>query len=457
MLESLKILVAIAVFLVALRHFRKSQVSLAMQFLFFLLFVRMLLAAFHSITFSPVVGTLSLISVSSILSVGLCFLVLPLVKPANKSLYVLPRAFVFIYAFIALMFFSTALNGELKAGLPSLLKWVYLLQLIMLFGYVLELDGLKKTVQTLLIIYAFPALMLLFSIFLGVSKRSELDGSTSFVGGFFHEAVYSTLILTAAFYALVYACVYANRRNLSVVVIGVIGFFAFSMINYRTTMIAFLVMMMALCFGLIKQAKPLPRSFFTILILLGALGLSVIDVSNLDLGEARERFADLPSVVSNAAELMTYPENYSRDERRLFSGRLYIWSDYVSQANEGNVPQILVGRGMESWKDYFEKYAHSTFVSFYFELGLIGLLTFLVILTVLYRRLSRMVSVDLRTVSIAFFVAFIVLNMGTMPMWSIEGLYAFAFLIACAYVYRPEMKVRRQIPITRPNNICSVG
>lgn len=443
MFEALKIVVILLVAISALRFFRRNRVSTALKLLFCLLFLRVILAAYHSVTFAPIVGSLSLISVASIMCVGLCFIALPFVKPVHRSSFVVPKVFLPIYLFIGLMLVSTLMNGELGAGVASLIKWIYLLQLITLFVYVLELDGLKQTVKTVLIVYAFPATMLVLSIVMGVSKRNDLDGSVSFVGGYFHEAVYSTLMLTAAFHAVSYVMLYSKRRYLAFAVVGIIGFIAFSFINYRTTTIAYLVMMAALLLMLIQKAKPIPRAFTTVMVLFCALWLSVADVSRLDLGDTRERFADLPNAARNVSSLITYPENYTRDDRRLFSGRLYIWSNYISEANEGEPWQIWFGRGMGAWKPYFEKYAHSTFVSFYFELGLIGLTLFIFILATLFLRLRRLSVNRLQSSSIAFLCGFVVLNMGTMPMWSIEGIYAIAFLFAVSYVYQRRSNPHR--------------
>lgn len=429
MFELLKSIVAFAVLVVAARYLLRIQASHALKLLFALFFVRFVLAAFHSITYVNIVGPLSIMSLASIASVGLCCLLLPVVKPSWWPKLVISKSLFAIYCLIALMVLSAVLNSTLSATLPSLIKWLYLLQLVALIAYALTLDGLKNTLKVLLLAYAFPLVMLLLSIVLGVAKRAELDGSTSFIGGFFHEAVFSTIVFTAAFFTLTYLNTFIAlkpvRKTLYFSLALVTFFVLMIFINYRTSIIAFILMSGALIVFTVQAAKPLTKALFVICVCLSALW-----VATFDLGVDSERFADLPNAYNNASELITYPENYSRDDRRLFSGRIYMWSAYISEANEGSALQLFIGRGMGSWKEYFLKYAHNTFVSFYFELGLLGLSLCLLIFVALYRMLNRITDRNIRACSIAFLVGFLVLNMSTMPMWSMEGLYCLAFLIA---------------------------
>ena len=427
MFEAIKIVVALCVLGFAINSFARQRPSMALRLLFILLFSRFVLASLHQYTYPPIVGPLSLISFASIASVALCFVVLPLVKPRGRSSFVISKSLIAIYCFIALMLVSTLVNGQFKAGLPSLIKWVYLLQLVTLMGYALTNDGLQKTLRFMLVAYSFPIIMLLFSIALGVSKKTELDGSTSFVGGFFHEAVFSTIVFTAAFFAATYVRKFSKPKGLSILAVLLVSFVLMAFVNYRTAIIAFVAMASVLAFASFKRAGAAQKMLMGIGVLCVTLWLATVDTEKFG-----DRFADLPNAYHNAAQLITYPENYTRDDRRLFSGRLFMWSGYISEANQGTDLQILIGQGMGSWKDYFEKYAHNTFVSFYFELGLLGVFLCAAIFYGVYRRLGNLPDVDVRTCGMGFLFGFFILNMGTMPMWSMEGIYCLAFLIALA-------------------------
>lgn len=429
MFESLKLVVATLVLIVAARYMVKVRASGALKLLFALFFLRFVLAAFHTITYPNLIGPFSVISLASIASLGLCSLLLPIIKPSWWPSLVVSKSLLAIYCLIALMVVSAIINNAIGATLPSLIKWLYLLQLVTLIAYALTLDGLKKTLKVVLMAYAFPLIMLLLSILFGVAKKSELDGSTSFVGGFFHEAVFSTVIFTAAFFTLTYLKTFITSRPVQKTLylsLALGGFFVLMFfINYRTSIIAFILMTGVLVLLTAHTAKPFHKVLFLV-----AVGLTSLWVATFDLGTSSERFADLPNAYNNASDLVTYPENYTRDDRRLFSGRLYMWSAYISEANQGSTLQFFIGRGMGSWKDYFEKYAHNTFVSFYFELGVFGLILCLAIFVVLFRMLSKIDDRNIRVCSVAFLIGFLVLNMSTMPMWSMEGIYCLAFLLA---------------------------
>lgn len=437
MFEAIKIVVALCVLGFAMNSFARQRPSMALRLLFILLFSRFVLASLHQYTYPPIVGPLSLISFASMASVALCFVALPLVKPYGRSSFVISKSLIAIYCLLVLMLVSAVVNGQLKAGLPSLIKWVYLLQLVILMGYALNNDGLKKTLRFMLVAYSFPIVMLLFSIVLGVSKKSELDGSTSFIGGFFHEAVFSTIVFTAAFFAATYARKFSKTKGLSILAVLLVSFVLMAFVNYRTAIIAFVAMATVLAFASFKRAGAPQKVFIGI----GALCLTLW-LASVDTDKFGDRFADLPNAFNNAGQLVTYPENYTRDDRRLFSGRIFMWSGYISEANAGSNLQILIGRGMGSWKDYFEKYAHNTFVSFYFELGLLGVFLCAAIFFGAYRRLGSLSDVDVRTCGLGFLFGFLILNFGTMPMWSMEGIYCLAFLIALA---RTSVTRRRSV------------
>ena len=61
----------------------------------------------------------------------------------------------------------------------------------------------------------------------------------------------------------------------------------------------------------------------------------------------------------------------------MFSGRAYLWSQYIEAYLDGSIINILVGFGPEAWVGRFSLYAHNTFVSYLYELGLFGVAAFL--------------------------------------------------------------------------------
>ncbi|MBX2846818.1 MAG: O-antigen ligase family protein, partial [Acidiferrobacterales bacterium] len=404
---------------------------------FLLIFSRFVLAALHQYTYSSIIGSFSIMSLASIASVGICFLLMPFVKPRGRPAFVLSKSLAMIYCLIGLMIVTAIINGKLTVGIPSFVKWIYLLQLITLIGFALQMDGLRKTLRFFSIAYSFPLLMLVLSIAMRVSKTAELDGSTSYVGGFFHEAVFSTIIFTAAFFMLTQAKKFSRASRLKFFLVLLVFFVLLIFINYRTSIIAFMAMASLMLFSTFMKAKPIQKALL-------AIGLLIITLfsGSFNFESEDSRFADLSTAYDNVSELITYPENFTREERRLFSGRIYMWSQYITVANEGSKLQILIGRGMGSWQDYFAKYAHNTFVSFYLELGFVGLIIFAGLIIGIYRRLSRIADREISSCGVAFLLGFLILNLGTMPLWSMEGIYCLAFLMALSQV----RVVRHRVP-----------
>src|SRR5262249_7816017 len=88
---------------------------------------------------------------------------------------------------------------------------------------------------------------------------------------------------------------------------------------------------------------------------------------------ARERFADLGTTLDKGASLIKPAEHYTTEDKRLLSGRLYLWSQYIEGVLGGDRVNILVGFGADAWVGRFTTYAHNTFVLYLYEFGLVGL------------------------------------------------------------------------------------
>ena len=88
---------------------------------------------------------------------------------------------------------------------------------------------------------------------------------------------------------------------------------------------------------------------------------------------ARERFADLGTTLDKGASLIKPAEHFTTEDKRLFSGRIYLWSQYIEAFLDGDIVNILVGFGPDAWVGRFTTYAHNTFISYLYEFGLFGL------------------------------------------------------------------------------------
>jgi hypothetical protein len=169
----------------------------------------------------------------------------------------------------------------------------------------------------------------------------------------------------------------------------------------------------------VRQQRFVMLVFFGVLALFVFLGVAALE---------RERFADLGTMFDKGAALIQPPEHFSREETRLFSGRAYLWSQYIDAYLHGDIINILVGFGPEGWVGRFSLYAHNTFVSYLYELGLFGLAAFAWILISNCLKSLR-TSGDERLVLISCHIGFFVLNLATMPFWTLEGAILYAVLL----------------------------
>ena len=144
---------------------------------------------------------------------------------------------------------------------------------------------------------------------------------------------------------------------------------------------------------------------------------------------ARERFADLGTVLDKGASLIKPAEHFTTEDKRLFSGRLYLWSQYIEAFLDGDIVNILVGFGPDAWVGRFTTYAHNTFVSYLYEFGLFGLAGFVWILISNFLTALR-VRDNKGLVLVACHIGFIVLNLATMAIWTLEGAVLYGLLLS---------------------------
>ena len=113
----------------------------------------------------------------------------------------------------------------------------------------------------------------------------------------------------------------------------------------------------------------------------------------------------------------------------MLSGRAILWSDYISNYLRLDTGSMIIGRGADSWVGQFSLYAHNNFVSFLYEYGALGLTLFLVFLASGIVCAVRSAGMS-RLVLICCHLGFVLLSLGTMPMWLVEGGILYALLLA---------------------------
>ncbi|MDP2522044.1 O-antigen ligase family protein [Neptunomonas phycophila] len=391
---------------------------LPLIFVILAIWMRFVLSSLHQFTYPPLFAGFS---INALASIGVAFIGLLL----SKRYLITSKYFILLYLFLIVMCISGLLNGELKGLINNLVKWLYFLSLTLLMCDSYLKEGKDKSLYLLSYPFFLPIALQLLSIPLGQAKATEGDGSVSFIGGYNHEAAFSMILITYVFIVAMIEKPYAKLNWLKIL----IAVFGLLLANYRTSMIA--VLPLILFYIWLKPAGRLnPKDrMLAITFMAFVVGSLLLLVS----GQLAERFADIGIVLSEGDKLFINPYYYSDDYKKLFSARVYIWSQYVYAYYQGGFLQHLFGFGPESWSVVFNKYAHNTFISALYELGVVGL--FILLLFIIKQLYLVVVSVNgiSKFLMIGMIVGFILLNLATMPLWNIEGLITFSVLVSQVY------------------------
>jgi len=379
--------------------------------------LRYVMQAFHTITYQPLMAGVSMNAAGT---VGFFLVGLLAIDWRHLAL----RAMVPFYLLILVAMTSMVMNGGAPAQMIEGLTKYGFLVVVTLATY----SGLRTTKDGAfmrLLLWAFVPVVLLqiASLALGIGKTTEAaDGSTSFIGGYNHEAVFSVILATG----LVVTCLATKlNRTLRFALVGIfVAGIVFA--NYRTTLLA-IAPLLALFFGMStlqqfpKRDRPIMICFVLIVGML-ALGLAGLAFT--------QRFQDFSVLFSGDVNLIKPPDQYTVDESRLFSGRAKIWSAYIYGWSLGTPFQHLIGLGPEAWKGVFALYAHNTLVNQLYEYGIAGVIAMIFLWGSMLAAALR-VRHPQRATLVGAHLTFLVLNMATMPMWMIEGNILYG--IICGY------------------------
>lgn len=397
------------------------------RFVIFAIWLRYIMSAFHEITFSPVFAGLSLNALGSIAIAGLGLM---LVAPRHFLL----KPLLPIYALVLLSLISAAANDGLFTALNAAVKHLYFMVLmIAVYRALLENEGARFFTPLL---WAFAPLLIfqLLSIGLGAVKASEFDGSSSYIGGYNHEATFS--IAMATFFVVACFAVTLPRliqAGLSAVLLGGIV-----LANYRTTMLAVLPLaaiqlVSSTMFSFVREQRVILAIIISLVTLVGIFMLA---------GFSAERFNDLAVFFGDPGQYIKPQAEFSFDERRLLSGRIYIWSGYIYAWLDGSTLNHLIGFGPDSWEEIFKVYPHNTIVAYLYELGWAGVFLLLVFWFIMAKLAFQAPAEDRATLLFAH-LSFLFMNLSTMALWQIEGVIFYAIICGFSLFRKVETGAKR--------------
>lgn len=405
---------SLALFALVLGVVLSRTPSRAGRFVFFAIWLRIALGALHEISFDPSPAGLSW---NALASIGVAVLGAFMVRWRRLS----DPALVSFYPVLVVMIGSGVLNGQAAAMTTALTKFAYLIVLILATVDAIEDLGPGRFFDRVLWAFALPVGLQILSVALGAAKPGETNGAASYIGGFYHEGAFSLVLAACALVACFADIRMRSRLLLLLLLVGGI-----LLANYRTAVLAILPLVgMALIIGVPRRFVAGQRGLVA-----GAIALTAIATLGIGTMAGQERFGDLATASTANNDLIRRPGEFSVEDKRVLSGRPFIWSGYVYAWIDGSEVRKVIGFGPESWVGRFPLYAHNTLVSTLYETGVVGVVVLLFLWGYMLA-LAVLASGWPRAEMAAAHVSFFIFNMATMPMWLIEGMIFYGLL--CGY------------------------
>ena len=399
----------------------------AARFLMFAFWLRYTLSSLHQFTYNEAIPGVKWVALGSLVILGSGFLVL------EKRRF-LSRAFYPVVLICGLMFVSAVVNGAAMTAFEPITRFLTFALIAVAVWQALETSG-SSVLRRLLLVFIQPLIYQIASIALGTPKSGELDGSLSYIGGYYHEELFS-LIGATAFFVAIFAGQIGKRARFAICLIALASIF---LANYRTTMLGILpIAGIAFLTAMPKAFEPSQRSLARVLIIVSGFALFTVGATL-----QADRFSDL-SALSHATSLMKPPEEYSWDERKELSSRPYIWSNYIYAYAQGSTRQKVIGFGPDSWEGKMPNYAHNTLISFLYELGVAGAAAILLLWGTMFW-LAWSTDERSRILLIGGHLSFLVLNLATMAHWQVEGNMLYGVLAGYTIAKARQVKVAKAL------------
>ena len=393
----------------------------AALFLFFALSARYLVTFFHFHTTKPMIGAQSF---SSIVTLGIALAGLVLFR---KQMFRFPQ-FLPVHLFIAALIWSGLWNADPQGTINAVIRQVVFLSVAVGLVAAIDREPNDGSVSNrLLAVYVAPILLQLIALLFDMGKTAETDGSVSYIGGYVHEGVFSILLLTGMVMVALAAGMSWRRRTVLLAVFYTALIFA----NYRTTIVSAVPILAAhVIFGSAAQFRTgmvgYVRTFAVVLT--ACIGFFVASLMS-------KRMADIGIVLTDVTGLIKPPADFDSADRGLLSGRIMIWNDYIFATVRSDISHLFFGFGPDSWQKQFSVYAHNVYISYIYELGLVGLAAFLWMVSS-FLWMAMHARNDQRWTLVACHLAYLTLCLGTMPTFTIEGILLYATICGHTVYYR---------------------
>jgi hypothetical protein len=403
--------------------------------LFLALSARYLATFFHDYTTRSLVAGQSLNSFVTLLLTA--FLLVICSRDLLRFRLVLP-----VYLFIGALLLSGIWNLEVAGTINAVIRQCLFLGMMLLVTTAIDSEPKDGSVsKAALAAFIIPLFYQLVSVVLRLGKASESDGSVSYIGGYVHEGVFSIMLLTALVFVSITAGMSWRKRTFYMSLIFVALIFA----NYRTAVVSALPLLLTnLVFGSATQVRSSLANYVRSAALLGTICMGILLAILLS-----QRMADIGTILSSGGILIKPPSEFASDDRGLLSGRLLIWSDYIYTTIRSDMSHLMFGFGPDSWQKTFSLYAHNVYVSYVYEIGVIGLLIYCYLL-LHFAWLAFRARRDKRWQLVGAHCSYAILGLGTMPTFTIEGVILYA--VICGYTVYYYLSERVPTRFIIPSN-----
>lgn len=419
------LLPASGIFAVLTIYFALRTKGRAARFLILACWLRYTLSSLHQFTYNEAIPGVKWVAIGSLLILGAGLLVLE-----KRRFFAAP--FYPVALICGLMLLSAVVNGSPVAAFEPMTRFLTFVLIAVALWQALEAGG-SSVLRRLLFVFIQPLTYQLASIALGVPKSGELDGSLSYIGGYYHEELFSLIAATCFFVAVLAG----KLPKLPRFALCLACLMSIGLANYRTTMLGIIPLAVVALFTAAPKAfEPSQRTLARVLIIVA--GVLVMGVGTV---VAQDRFSDL-SAVSHGPALIKPPETFTSAERRELSSRPYIWSTYIYAYAAASPMQKMIGLGPDSWEGKLPNYAHNTLISFLYELGVAGVLAILLLWGSMLR-LALSTDKRSRSVLIGGHLSFLVLNLATMAHWQVEGNILYGLLAGYTIAKARHAKMSR--------------
>jgi O-antigen ligase len=426
---------ALVSLLLVLRQFR-FIVDWPSRLLILFLWARFVVSAPHEITTIPRVAGLS---ISAMVTMSFAAALVVTATPRDLR----DRHLVRYLPLFAIFAVSTVLNRSVKGFIMEAIQWTLFVGVFHTVRVSLAVNGLGRTMKAVMCACVTPALLQILSMATRTTIGNELDGSLGYIGGYLHESIFSRMMLIF----LVAAMLVPWRNAAFYLGFAFYGLASIMLSNYRTTILATLPIVAFIgastTLGVFRSRY---RAFvFASLALVGLLAFIAV------FPYLPERYLTIVEVMGKADRLIKPPLHYTFDEARYFSSRFYIWAQHLELYVAGRLDQLLFGFGPFAFDNRIKHNAHSSYVAYLTEYGVAGLVALIALLLANTAVALRIPDVKTKLQMLSLHVGFMILNLTTLAMKSIEGLVLYGMIVSVTVSLARRRSPRpRRRPVAPP-------